>query len=396
MHRGSRSLAALAMTTLLAALALLGPARASAAPADHFTPLSAEVLAKPRSVLAADGRRHLAYELILINHSFPAATLRIRSVETIARFASGSRVVSRLAGRSLVELLRPFSGERPPLLLAPGQSASLQMDASFPRGAKLPRRLVHRVAVTTYPKSAIDSTNYLAAPTGIDRRRPLLVAPPLRGPGWVIGNGCCTEPTSHRSSVIAVNGGLYAGERFAIDFFQLDAAGRLADGPPEELSSYPFYGAEVHSATAGRVVGVRDGLPDGPITLELPPITAADAGGNHVVVRVAPHVYAFYAHLVPGSIRVRVGQRVSVGETLGLLGNSGNSNAPHLHFQLMEGPVPLGSNGLPFRFTGFRGEGVLTNFLPVFALGARGKLAPKLRGPRRAALPLNNQVVDFG
>jgi murein DD-endopeptidase MepM/ murein hydrolase activator NlpD len=53
-----------------------------------------------------------------------------------------------------------------------------------------------------------------------------------------------------------------------------------------------------------------------------------------------------------------VGDRVRVGEPLGLLGNSGKSNAPHLHSQLMDGPSPLGS--------------------------------------RHAELPLNLQVVDFG
>jgi Peptidase family M23 len=393
---GSRTLEAVAVAALLAVLALLGAARATAATRDHFTPLTAEVLAKPEPVLAADGRRHLAYELILINHSFPAATLRIRSIETIARSGTRSRVVGRLAGKSLTEVIRPFSGERPPLLLSPGQSASVQMDASFPRGTKLPRHLVHRIEVTTYPPSEIDATTYLAAPTAVGRREPLVVAPPLRGPGWVVGNGCCREPTSHRSSVIAINGGLYAGERFAIDFFQLDAERRLADGPPEELSSYPYYGDEVLSATAGRVVAVVDRLPDVGISLSLPPITAADAGGNHVVVKLGPRRYAFYAHLIPGSVRVHVGDRVRVGETLGLLGNSGNSNAPHLHFQLMDGPIPLGSNGIPFRFSRFRGEGVLGNFLQVFALGSRGRLAPRLRGERRAALPLNDQVIDFG
>jgi hypothetical protein len=388
-----RSLLAL----LGAAVALLAPASPAAAEVDHFTPLSAEVLAKPEPVLAADGRRHLAYELILINHSFPAATLRVRSIETIARFGSGERrVVGRLSGKPLANLLTPFSGERPPQMLAAGQTASVQMDASFPRGAKLPHSLVHRIEVTTYPASEIDRTTYMAAPTGVSRRKPRFVPPPLRGPGWVVGNGCCVERTSHRGTVIAINGGLFAGERYAIDFFRLDPERRLADGPPEDLSSYPYYGDEVHSATAGRVVTVVDRLPDAGISLSLPPITAADAGGNHVVVEVRPHVFAFYAHLVPGSVRVGAGDRVHPGETLGLLGNSGNSNAPHLHFQLMEGPIPLGSNGIPYRFSHFRGEGVLTNFLQVFALGSRGKLAPRLRGPRSAALPLNDQVVDFG
>jgi hypothetical protein len=38
---------------------------------------------------------------------------------------------------------------------------------------------------------------------------------------------------------------------------------------------------------------------------------------------------------------------------LGLLGNSGNTDAPHLHFHVMDGPAPLASNGLPYEFASF-------------------------------------------
>lgn len=75
---------------------------------------------------------------------------------------------------------------------------------------------------------------------------------------------------------------------------------------------------------------------------------------------------------------------------------SRNSNAPHLHFQLMDGPTPLGSEGLPFRFSAFTAEGTLTNFPQFFVLGAKAKLAGAPLGHKRAELPLNLQVIDFG
>jgi murein DD-endopeptidase MepM/ murein hydrolase activator NlpD len=56
-----------------------------------------------------------------------------------------------------------------------------------------------------------------------------------------------------------------------------------------------------------------------------------------------------YAHFQPGSIRVKVGDKVSPGQVLGLVGNSGNSSEPHLHFQLMDRNSPLGSEGLPYK-----------------------------------------------
>ncbi|HEX8753738.1 MAG TPA: M23 family metallopeptidase [Solirubrobacterales bacterium] len=392
----NRSLA-LGLAGLALLAALLAAPVAGAAPADHFTPVAAKVLATPESVLGSDGRLHVEYELILTNHSYPPATETVKRVQALA----GGETLASFSGARLAAVMRPFNlgpedAKKSTRVLEPGVSAWVLVDLSFPRGAKLPRRIVHRISIAQQPSSGVISTTYRAAPTGVSKRRALVVSPPLRGPGWVIGNGCCAEATSHRSGVLGINGGLHNGERFAIDFFQIAPQGTVSVGPREELSSYPYFGAEVLSATAGRVVGVVDRLPEGPISFALPPISAADAGGNHVVVAIGHGRYAFYAHLQPGSVRVRVGQRVSAGEPLGLLGNSGNSNVPHLHFQLMSGPTPLASNGIPFTFRRFRGEGTLANFKQLLVLGAKAKIEARPRGVRHRELPLNDQVVGFG
>lgn len=81
------------------------------------------------------------------------------------------------------------------------------------------------------------------------------------------------------------------------------------------------------------------------------------AGANHAVVRIATRRFAFSVHMQPGSLRVRVGDRVRAGQVLGLLGNTGNTDAPHLHFHIMDGPSPLQSNGVPFVLSRFTGEG---------------------------------------
>ena len=83
------------------------------------------------------------------------------------------------------------------------------------------------------------------------------------------------------------------------------------------------------------------------------PITLETVGGNHVILELAPGVYAFYAHLQPGSIRVKLGDTVNRGDPVGLLGNSGNSTAPHLHFHLTDGNSLLGAEGIPFEFDRF-------------------------------------------
>jgi hypothetical protein len=343
-------------------------------------------------VLGSDGRQHVEYELLLTNASFPPATETVKKVEAL----SDGKVLVSLSGARLAAVMRAFDSKNLGPKLSPGVAAWVIMDLSFPRGARLPERIVHRITIAQQPPSEVIATTYMAAPTRVSRGEAVVVAPPLRGPGWVIGNGCCAAPTSHRSGVLAINGALHNGERFAIDFFQLSPAGTVSVKPRDRLSSYPYFGDEVLSATAGRVVDVLDRLPDGPISFDLPPITAADAGGNHVVVAMGDGRYAYYAHLQPGSVRVKVGDRVSVGQTLGLLGNSGNSNVPHLHFQVMSGPTPLASNGIPFRFSSFREQGTLENFAQVLVLGAKARIAPTPRGTHRNELPLNNEVVDFG
>jgi hypothetical protein len=327
--------------------------------------------------------------------AFPPRAVEVRKVTVEA----DGKAVQTMSGRKLRELMAPFGEvtEKTPRTTIPaGGTAKVLMDVSYPAGARLPRRLDHELVVSPGPKGSVELSRFDAAPTRVGRKAALVVAPPLRGPGWVVINGCCDEYTSHRSSLLAIDGRLSEGERFAIDFVQMTPAGRITEGPNDVLANYPFYGDEVLSATAGTVVGVKDRLPDGPIDFELAPREAGDAGGNHVVVQVAPHVYAYYAHLIPGSVTVKVGQRVRVGQALGMLGNSGNSNAPHLHFQLMDGPSPLGSEGIPYTFSSFTAEGRLTNFPYFFALGKKAALSGAPRGPRREQLPLNLQVVDFG
>jgi murein DD-endopeptidase MepM/ murein hydrolase activator NlpD len=77
------------------------------------------------------------------------------------------------------------------------------------------------------------------------------------------------------------------------------------------------------------VIAARDGLP------ERDPV--------HVVP----------AHARNGSIRVEPGQRVETGQVLAEVGHSGNSTAPHLHFQLMDGADPLEAQGLPCCFRNY-------------------------------------------
>ena len=80
-------------------------------------------------------------------------------------------------------------------------------------------------------------------------------------------------------------------------------------------------------------------------------------GGNHIVQDIGDGNYAFYAHLKTGSVKVKAGDQLSAGQVIASLGNTGNTDAPHLHFHVMSTPDPLRSDGLPF---------VLSTFTPRF------------------------------
>jgi Peptidase family M23 len=180
------------------------------------------------------------------------------------------------------------------------------------------------------------------------------IAPPVRGAAWVDLNGCCATVTSHRGAVSSINGGLIAPERFAIDFIRLDALDRLLAGPADQLSSFFCFGAPVYSVANGTVVAIHDAEPEQVPGIAPAPatVTLQNAGGNYIVIKLAPRRYAFYAHLQPGSLRVWPGERVRVGQIIGLLGNSGQTTLPHLHFQVNSSPSPV-ANGVPYTFGAF-------------------------------------------
>jgi len=74
-----------------------------------------------------------------------------------------------------------------------------------------------------------------------------------------------------------------------------------------------------------------------------------------------PRVLALLVHLLVDSILVLEGSRVSKGDLLARIGNSGNSSAPHLHFHVAEvidpqSPSTLNAIGQPFSFESFNVE----------------------------------------
>lgn len=93
-----------------------------------------------------------------------------------------------------------------------GGSAMMFLDVAVDADRRVPRRLEHRVSLT-----AGAPLSFTGVPVRVGRE-PVVVDAPLRGPGWVVGNGCCAPPKAHRGATLSIDGTINVSERFAIDF----------------------------------------------------------------------------------------------------------------------------------------------------------------------------------
>jgi hypothetical protein len=354
-------------------------------------------------VRGADGRIHLAYEIRIANKGPSFVT-----IDQADALGPRGTVRDRIGRRRLPGLLA-LDGSRKGVRLDPGIGATLFLNVTIRRGGSIPTSLRERFRLSlrapappSGPGAALEPGptpakrfTFTMGATPVRHSRPVVLAPPLRGAKWVMGNGCCEPINAHRGALLPVNGTIHAPERFAIDFIQLDSQNRMFTGHNVN-SSYPFFGDPIYAAASGRVVDVRNDLPD-EVPGHLPPnSTLQTADGNYVVESLGHHRWALYAHMQTGSVDVHRGERIHTGQVLGSLGNSGNTDAPHLHFQVMNSPKPLVSNGLPFVFGSFTGQGVVRDVAPLYEGHAASVDRHALAGRHRAELPLDNELVNFG
>lgn len=326
---------------VLALIARCAGAQSSPGASEQVTPVLASVLARPAAAPLSDGRWVLPYELALANVADVPMT--VESVEV--RDARG--VVATVSGADLAAHLS-IPGRTHTATLGPGQTGVLFVNVSFSRREDVPTSIEHQLTVrTAQPHGALAArTVERVAATAVSDTAPVVLGPPLRGGRWVAAASCCES--YHRRAVLPIDGARWLAQRFAIDWMMLDDSNRMAEGDPRQNRSFPQYGRDVLAVADGRVVRAVDGLPDGRPGAFPAGTTIANADGNSIVLDLGGGRFALFAHLQPGSLRVREGDRVRRGQVLGLLGNSGNSDMPHLHFHVMDGPSPLASSGLPY------------------------------------------------
>jgi murein DD-endopeptidase len=375
---------------VLSALALPIRGRAQSEPAHTpkpvTPPLDITVPIDPQAFQAA-GKWHLVYELHIAN--LGKWDCELTHVEVLARQKENQPLAS-FFGKHLDAII-DHPGQKPSdnPKIAPANFAVIYLWVTFDYLEDVPTALLHRIAmkIGDYP----EAITLEGVSITVNKNPVRILSLPLRGENWLSANAP-SNSSIHRRALIPINGRAYISQRFAIDWAQLYPEGKTYRGDKTDNKNYRAYGAEIHAVADGIVTEIKDGIPQnipGP-TSRAVPITLETIGGNHVLMDISngsDNLYAYYAHLQPGSLRVKVGDKVRRGDILGLVGNSGNSTEPHLHFQVCNGNSELGSEGLPFAFPSFE---LLGNGWTFKSAGSHA-----LPAKHENEIPLENDVVRF-
>ena len=329
-------------------------ADASASTTHELTPVLASVLDEPVPFEGSDGRTHLVYELQLTN-----CTPGDLTIDRVDVLDAAGEPVQTLGARAVRDRLQTAGLRESSAALGAAQVATLFVHVTLAPGETVPEQLAHEVSATVEGPEGSTPVTELVGQTPVDERTLPVLGPPLSGRRIVAADACC-DATRHTRAILPIDGRLFVSQRYAIDYERLDANDRIYVGDRLNPSSYHIYGDEALAVAEGTVVARINDLEEqtpGKLPEDIP---IEEADGNSVVLDLGDGFFASYAHFQPGSVRVQVGDRVQPGDVLGLVGNSGNSLAPHLHFHVMDGPSPLAAQGLPYLIDDFavtgRGE----------------------------------------
>jgi hypothetical protein len=323
-----------------------------------FGPLAVHVPSPPHPFTVADVT-YLVYELHITNRSVrPTAVDRLDVLDRNSTPGAPSLLaLEKEALLSAIQPIGPSPARAERATIPPGRAIIVFVWVTMP-GRRAPAALTHRFEIRDVADVPANETTrpftVLGVEVSVSRDSPVIIGPPLKGDLWLAANGP-DNGVGHRRAVLALTGEGRIPERFAIDWVRFFADGPTFHGDASNNASYRAFGAEALAVADGVVVHIVDGVPENipdPVKRSVR-ISPETIGGNLVTLGLGGHRYATYAHLQPGSLRVKNGDRVRRGQVLALVGNSGNSTEPHLHFQITDGPAAFDAEGLPYRFRSF-------------------------------------------
>jgi len=297
-----------------------------------------------------DGQPNLVYELHVTN--FTPTTVTLTRIDVL----EGSTFLHTYEGIDLASSLTRVGasgGATDSQRLDGGQRAVFYSWLPLP-DRKTPLAIRHKISFR------VDEGNKESVETGeveITRSAPVMLSPPLRGGPWV----AVYDPglkNGHRRVIFAIDGNARIPARFAIDWIKLGADGRFTHDDPSMVSNSYSYGEDVLAVADGIVVGMENNLPE-----PTPNISIKNEVGNYIALDLGKGRFAFYEHLKPGSIRVKLNERVRAGQILGSVGASGSVfSGAHLHFHVADANTPLAAEGLPFVLRSYQRLGSFPSF----------------------------------
>lgn len=334
-------------------------------------------------------QRSLAYELHITN--FDSVPLTLERIEIFSN-SENSQPLQSLSGDALSATILKVGatgGEKQPGTIDPGRRVVAFLWVNLALDSKIPRTLEHRL--TFVSAGSGDSENSGSAESiledfsvSTDSQPALVLSPPFRGGVWLAGDGPAND-SPHRRALLAIDGHIYAPERFASDWVMVGPNGDSHNGT-DRNQDYWAYAQPVLAVADGEITQAVDGIRENAPHVPLKPVTFDNILGNYVILRIASHRYVTYAHLQTGSIKVAIHEHVKRGAVIALLGDSGQSTAPHLHLEVTDKNSGLESEGVPFVFHTF------TDLGP----GSSYELNKHPSTPRVDVMPGENDVVDFG
>lgn len=349
--------------------------------------------------ISGNGKIHLAYELHLTN--FRARDFTLTGVEVLG--GDDATPIINITGDELRECIQhPGRALDSTNIcrISGGMRAIIFIWFSVENRTDVPDTLYHRLRFTYLNSAGETDQKYVSGfPVKVQSTAPLILGPPVGAGDWLLANGPARDG-EHRMFVMVLDGKVRNAQRFAIDLMKFDEAGKLVHGDSAENENWHSYGKHIIAVADGIVSAVHDGVPD---NIPLAPtravkMTRQDICGNYIILNLGTDRYAFYGHLQAGSLRVKNGDRVRRGQVLGQIGNSGNSDAPHLHFHVMDANRPLSAEGVPYAFGAFELLKVLTmEQIEQLLMGHESfpDRPDTPRSPRENEIPLGHGIVRF-
>jgi hypothetical protein len=385
------------LAVVLFSVAILHVAKSHAAASpqsEAVTPVLLDVQDPPIPFNGSDSQTHLVYELRMQN--FSSGDMKISKLEILGDGAT----IATLDAAQIATRLQPFGTRQSVSSLAPSMAALLFLHVTLPSSQAVPKKLSHRLTlhVAAAPPGQQDFSEE-GGDVAVDNQPVVKIGPPLRGEGYVSADSCC-DATRHTRAALPVNGRAWIAQRYAVDWEQIDNEGRIYHGPQDKDESYTIWGKEAIAVADAKVSSITDKYPSQTPGKYPTAITFEEADGNSVVLDLGGGRFALYAHLQKGTIRVHPGDSVKRGQVLALVGNSGNSVVPHLHFHVMSTATPLASSGMPYEIDSFRVTGATVGGTEAFD-NAETKGTPLPIKPfsppivPHNAMPLDQLIITF-